>query len=218
MRLCFITQQSSSSGHVATIRVLLRHRASVNAVDINGHTPLHLSAMYGLADVSDVLIKHGADVHARNKELSTPLHKAAERHIGAYQYPYGAAELLIRSGADVNALNENIGTPLHVAALHGRLNIMQLLILHGANVNSNCVSGRTALHMAVSRSYDQCVRLLCRSNADVNAKTNATNSVPLFFACVRRDRTTIRVLLWYVQVHITFPSQNSPQRTIQLRC
>ncbi len=87
----------------------------MNAVDSGLTTPLHLSAMYGLADVSKILIVHGAKINAVDSKKDTPLHKAGERHVGAYQYPFGAAEHLLQSGADVNALNHRHWTPLHVA-------------------------------------------------------------------------------------------------------
>ena len=87
----------------------------MNVVDSGRTTPLHLSAMYGLADVSKILIANGADVNAIDIKKDTPLHKAGERHVGAYQHPFGAAEDLIQNGADVNALNHRHWTPLHIA-------------------------------------------------------------------------------------------------------
>ena len=87
----------------------------MNVVDSGRTTPLHLSAMYGLADVSKILIANGADVNALDIKKDTPLHKAGERHVGAYQHPFGAAEDLIQNGADVNAVNERQWTPLHIA-------------------------------------------------------------------------------------------------------
>ena len=48
--------------------------------DGGGHTPLHIAAENGLADVVRALVAAGADPHAVDAEQKTPLSRAAARN------------------------------------------------------------------------------------------------------------------------------------------
>jgi ankyrin repeat protein len=68
------------------VRILLDHRADVDAADDEGKTPLHLAAerkimagtadTLGLAEVAGVLLPNGADPAARTTAGITPLELA----------------------------------------------------------------------------------------------------------------------------------------------
>lgn len=66
----------------AVVRLLLSHKANVNAVDKDQRTPLHLAvnACPATADVSCevicLLIEHGADLFAKDCRGRLPLHYA----------------------------------------------------------------------------------------------------------------------------------------------
>ncbi|PUB17343.1 ankyrin repeat domain-containing protein [Yoonia sediminilitoris] len=85
--------------------------ASVNAVDRDGGTPLHLAAMgTENPDVIKALIAVGADVNARDLAQRTPLHWAALINDNPSVFV-----ALIDAGADVNAQDVWGQTPLHEA-------------------------------------------------------------------------------------------------------
>jgi ankyrin repeat protein len=58
-------------------RLLLEHKAAVNATDSEGNTPLHSAAFKCHADVVRLLLEHKADVKAADSDGDTPLHLAA---------------------------------------------------------------------------------------------------------------------------------------------
>lgn len=50
---------AAACGHVECVRVLLSHGATVDAVNSDGYTPLHVGVAY--AEVAHMLLKHGAN-------------------------------------------------------------------------------------------------------------------------------------------------------------
>ena len=59
------------------MKVLIQHCADINAKNITGYTPLHISVDSGLETATENLIKNGADINARENSGWTPLHFAA---------------------------------------------------------------------------------------------------------------------------------------------
>lgn len=59
---------------------LINHKASVNAVDHNGDTPLHKSAWNGHLAPAELLIAAGADLNVTNKDGMTPLDNALRQN------------------------------------------------------------------------------------------------------------------------------------------
>jgi ankyrin repeat protein len=53
-------------GKVEFARILLDHRAAVNATNNYDRSPLHLASISGQVGVIRLLLKHGADRHARD--------------------------------------------------------------------------------------------------------------------------------------------------------
>jgi hypothetical protein len=82
---------ATTSGNVATVRVLLQHGAQINARDNNGRTPLHVSCFQGNVELTQLFLVAGAqtkdkspvqlvvdqmadvNIHDENRHLSTPL-------------------------------------------------------------------------------------------------------------------------------------------------
>ncbi len=69
------------------------HGANVNAVNMNGRTPLYSAAFNGLVEIAEILIANGADVNAVDKGSRTPLTRAEE---GGHK---DVVKLLISHGA-----------------------------------------------------------------------------------------------------------------------
>lgn len=94
---------AAGKGSVDTIRLLVEHRADVNAkTKHNGqehYTPLHEAAYHGNLPVMMELIKQGADLELKNRAEQTALHVAAKAGLWetAFELIKGKAQLSSRN-------------------------------------------------------------------------------------------------------------------------
>ena len=144
------------------INLILRG-STVDAVDKNGRTPLHLAAENGLADAVNVLLQSKANFEMRDKIGKTPLDLAVEnstatsrplqlileesfdqlkQHLLDHQM---VVYLLLSSGASFQKCNHNGTSLLHRALVNKQPYIAQLLVLKGASINYKDNLGRTPL-------------------------------------------------------------------------
>ena len=90
-----VLHSAADGGDANLVRQLLKSNpALVNADDGDGHTPLHVAAIYGRRSCAEWLLAHGADLEARDSFGDTPLATAA---VFGMQDLY---QLLIERGAD----------------------------------------------------------------------------------------------------------------------
>jgi ankyrin repeat protein len=73
-------------------KLLLAHKADLNARNKDGDTPLHLAALADQLDVATLLLAGKASVNSRNNDGATPMNVAAK---SGYN---DMADLLHRSG------------------------------------------------------------------------------------------------------------------------
>ena len=59
------------------LELLLQEGALVNAMALDGRTPLHLTAIHGRHARAEPLLEHGASIDAVDKDANTPLHIAS---------------------------------------------------------------------------------------------------------------------------------------------
>lgn len=78
--------------HFDITELLIRHRADVNAKQMQGVTPLHSAAHNGQTKLSKLLIDNGADINAKMDSGQTPLFMANEKNFQE------TAELIIKYG------------------------------------------------------------------------------------------------------------------------
>jgi len=169
------------------INALLVSGADVNGRDKLGETPLHLAAVRGYKETSQLLIAKGADVNAGDKRGLTPLHAAA------WMGHQEIVAMLIGEGADVNARDKDGVAALHTAALAGRKDTVALLIAKGAAINAKNVDGVTPLHAAALAGHRETVSLLIARGADVDAK-NEDGLTPLDAASQKGDWAIVEML------------------------
>ena len=149
---------AAGRGDVAIATYLLEKGAHVDAVDVDGYTPLHACARYnvkgrpsksteaGRNEIARMLLHRGAAVNAKTYGIwATALHNAASED------NVGLVELLLARGADPNAATTQAMTPLHYATFAGSGDdprIAELLLAHGANPHAKDAQGRSPLDYA----------------------------------------------------------------------
>jgi ankyrin repeat protein len=68
-----------SNGDASIVRILLEHKADVNARQQNGFTPLHAAASVGRMDLIDLLLSHGAKTDALTDDGKSAADLAEQR-------------------------------------------------------------------------------------------------------------------------------------------
>lgn len=161
---------------------------SVNDVEINGRSALHLAALAGSAKCVSPLLSAGADPNLQDNFQQTPLFPACEGGHAA------TIEALIRGGCQPDSLDAESQAPLHKAVLCNQPDAIQALMLNGANLNIRDSTGSTALHMAAYGGNDPILALLVENSANPNLQDlNGMTAVHL--AAMEGHSTTLVTLL-----------------------
>ena len=108
---------------LAKIKILVKAGANVNTKDINGLSPLHLSAQDGYKDITEFLLQNGASINITDSENCTPLHYAVtfER--------VDSVKFLVEKGADLSIKSRlKSQTPLDIARKNNLLEISEILV------------------------------------------------------------------------------------------
>eukprot|EP00415_Alexandrium_ostenfeldii_P003200 UN3200 len=71
---------AAQRGHTQVVRLLLGHRASINATSRKSKSPLHNAAWEGMAETVQALLQAQADATSRNGSGCTALDFAMQRH------------------------------------------------------------------------------------------------------------------------------------------
>ena len=146
-----------------TLVKLLHGGSNIDVVDVDGQTPLHIAAHYGLADAVTVLLQMNASMEMKDKNGKTPLEVAFENApVESEQFPSFRATkmedlrellhghvmvifLLLSHGASSGKCTSSRGSMLHTAIVKKQFHIAQLLLLKGANLTCEDSLGRTPL-------------------------------------------------------------------------
>ena len=175
---------AAKNGDLAGVQAELDKGVDVNASG-NGQSPLHLAAIMGHVEVTELLIASGADLEGTDKYGNTPLHYAA--HHGSKEIVI----LLITNSADVNAKDKGGETPLNMAAnketadllrkhggkhgtfigavAGGDIDAVKMFLDAGTDVNEKVQHGWTPLHETAVFGHAEVAELLIANGADVNA-------------------------------------------------
>ena len=113
---------AAEHGHVDVVRILVAHRADVNAINHVGLSALMKAANPGHAEIIRILIDGGAHINAADRHGYTPLMRAA-----AYGHAQ-AVQLLLDHGADATLTDLEFKRTALEHAQSGRYNdIVQIL-------------------------------------------------------------------------------------------
>ncbi len=152
---------AARKGHLAIIKLLLEHEATIDMRDINGATALMNAVKNGNNIITaQYLIEQGADIHALDQRHNTPL------IIATYQGNPKILQLLLDQGANINAKNNNGNTALIFIARRGHLQAAELLINRGADINAKNQKGGTAIREAAIQEQLEMAKLLILSGAE----------------------------------------------------
>ncbi|KAI1427614.1 ankyrin repeat-containing domain protein [Xylaria sp. FL1777] len=174
------------------VEILLDMGVNVNA-SYGGHSPLHLSASAGHAEIIRSLVAEGAELESCTARRWTPLHEG-------WKYPE-CLEALLDGGANIDAISED-STVLYIATWNGELESVKLLISRGADIEVTCEfpgmrhSNFTPLLAAVWNGHHEIVRALLKAGANVRAR-GPNKETALHLAVSRPSKPMIQALLEY---------------------
>jgi len=173
-------------GDRASIERLLQGGASLDEVDVEGNTPLHVAVEAPRNEVATVqlLLAAGMDPNARNQIAATPLHFVCLRRSNQRII----ANLLLENGAEVDASTIAGRTTLHFACENQLPELVDCLCINGADCNLQDQELNTPMHLALAKSggRDTVKRqllehlLLHGANPFVH---NALGMLPIHLAC-----------------------------------
>ncbi|XP_043545970.1 inversin isoform X2 [Chiloscyllium plagiosum] len=178
------------SGHVNTVKLLLKYGAQVDAMDVMKHTPLFRACEMGHKEVIHTLIEGGARVDLLDQDGHSPLHWAA---LGGNA---DVCQILIQNLINPNVQDYAGRTPLQCAAYGGYINCMAVLMENKADPNIQDKEGRTALHWSCNNGYLDAVKLLLGYSAFPNhMEINEERFTPLDYALLGEHQEVIQYML-----------------------
>ncbi|KAL9227081.1 hypothetical protein vseg_002818 [Gypsophila vaccaria] len=131
-------------GQIHFLDQLLDSGISIDSVDKDGRTPLHVSVIGKKETVISHLLRKGANPHVKDKDGVTPLHYAVQ--VSAMQ----TVKLLIKYNVDVNMPDNEGWTPLHIAMQSRNRDIAKVLLINGADKDRKNKDGNTPLDLSLA--------------------------------------------------------------------
>lgn len=143
----------------------------VNAVDINGVSPLHCAAGMSNMSALRVLVELGADIDSQTRSGRTPLHWVGE----SYNPDEACARFLLARGANFQLIDSNGDSPLHWTARCENTSVMRALLALGGDLDKPNDDGDTARTLAfdcgcalpADAEVDEERRLIARTRLDL---------------------------------------------------
>jgi len=112
----------SLNDHTNVAKFLIKNGATINAIDKDENTPLHLAAMSNIG-IANILIENGANINAQNNDgrSYTPL------HVAAWASNSEMVNILIDQGAKTDVTDNGGQTALDTAKIYGKENIKLII-------------------------------------------------------------------------------------------
>ena len=179
-------------GHIDMVRLLIKHKANVNARTDSGDTPLTLA----------VINKHDNVVHALLSDSQCLVDSKGQDGYTALHYScrYGHVDIvrtLVKHKANINAKTDSDDTPLTLATRNKHDNVVHALLSDSqCLVDAKGQDGYTALQYSCRYSYVGIVRTLVNHKANVNARTYSGDT-PLTLAAINKHDNVVHALSDY---------------------
>ncbi|KAK3003682.1 hypothetical protein RJ639_018452 [Escallonia herrerae] len=117
----FAFQQAARYDDIEDLISLGSTGLSLDSMDSEGRTALHMASANGHVDIVDYLISNRVDVNSSNAEKNTPLHWAClNGHVEI-------VKRLILAGASVSAVNSHERTPVDEAVHAGKMEVIDAI-------------------------------------------------------------------------------------------
>src|SRR5215472_11790230 len=194
--------------HADVVRVLIEHKADVEARTNTGFTPLLFAAQQGDADSAQMLLNAGADINEATPDGDTPLLIASASGHEAFSI------FLLEHGANPNLADRNGIVPLHYAIMEGlaevangismsghgnapyltRPNMVELakaLLAHGANRNAQLTA--PAKEFETGPGYGK-IFIMKQSNIG-GGRISPVGATPFLMAALSFDPALMRMLV-----------------------
>lgn len=199
---------AAKKGDLALVKACLANHDPEER-NLYNHTPLHLAAAHGHADVVKELLKAHADVEAVCNNELRPLHFAAQNGhaeivrilleagaqkdacdqwnktplmYAAFNGKVEALDVLIEAKATVEVVDERHYSPLRYAVVYGNKGVISSLLAAGADIESRDLFNRTILHSAANNArHTGRLKLLLIARANIEARDKA-GWTPLHYA------------------------------------
>ena len=163
---------AASKGKFDMCRLLVSKGALIDALDVDGRTPLHLAVRENLKKIKagdkletvKLLLSRGASTDILDNFRCAPLHYAVMHN------KLDCCRLLVSKGAQID-IDDYSGTPLHFALDYEYISIASYLLEKGANINLKYCriwerlqrKRYTPLHFSVAKfNLDMCQFLLSK--------------------------------------------------------
>jgi ankyrin repeat protein len=139
------------SGHVTIAAKLLEYGSTVNSLDSENRTALHVAVQSGPKGFARLLHETGID--EPKKKSMMPLQSAFRTE------DVEAVKFLLENGAHVNIVDRQGKTPLLYAAQHGSVTLIRLLIDAGADPSIQNPDGGSLLTLAAASGNEMVAKL-----------------------------------------------------------
>ncbi|KAI1270889.1 ankyrin repeat-containing domain protein [Xylaria sp. FL0933] len=167
---------AASKGWTESLKVLLEHKANVNAV-VNkknrwaGWTPIMFAAFFHFPDIMLILAEKGANLKKADANGASPLHLIFEAPTsveGREEFECLSVLMEFQTRIDIDQIGENGETVLHRVAWLGHLRSVKKLVRAGASIKIRDKFGSTALNAAAWRGKREVISYLLEQGADPN--------------------------------------------------
>ncbi len=194
MKLLIATDKNQKD----SVLYYLSKGGNVNALTVDGVTPLMYASENGNIEICKILLDNGADANIQPKVGANALIVAAQYHHNeivellilnkakfnlkddldynalcyavAYGY-YDIAETLLFYGAS-HKMKCNNSDPMMIAAYYGDTLMIKILLNYGADVNSKDDEGFTPLMISAQNNFLDAVKYLAENGANLNDVNN----------------------------------------------
>jgi len=118
---------ASERGYADEVKLLLKYKANVRAVEKNGADALAMACHFGHTDVMYLLLDSGADVNSPDRVGMSALHYAAKRGF------VDIVSALVSCGANMDLESRRGHTPLSLAIKSGEIGVVSKLVELGTH-------------------------------------------------------------------------------------